>query len=1099
MIKASNPFRVFYELDGQPLDNGYLYFGQPSQDPETTPISVFWDAAGTQPAPQPLRTQNGYIVRNGTPASVFVAATPYSMTVRDHAAQLVFYESTLGGDYVYSFNGRVGDVTLQQSDITALGFALGGAQLASIAVLRASTGQTGSVYTQGYYVPGDGGGSEYFLDSTDTTSPDNGGAVIVDASGGRWKLAKTGEFSVRQFGAKGDSTIAVPGTDDTAALQRFFDYLSGIGGAGYIPHGRYRTTARITIGNCAQVRGDGWKDVRDMTGPTTRDWAQSQVVGTIIYGDFISSVGSPDIFYVTGNSVTIRDMEFEARQPLPGPGWVSNNTPFALNYYRVPFNEQGGNSPLVENVMLRNFKDGIQMIQAFRGTFRHIYGQCFGNAISVTQNYDVLNLEDIRLNWPFYSGQADVVSYMDANAQAILLGRVDNPIMADIFVFGGRAGMKTYIDTTAGAGGKTERMQMSNIGFDNVAVGMDLEDAVTIDVSNFYVFCRNVANSRCIYSHQVLGGGQVPIRMNLVNGDFQGAQAEAMRFEVPGNVQMTNVRVRDYGGAGTAPGIAAYTGVNIRGSAVVFENTGSTPNTQTFGTGTINLSGGGGGGGGPLFAATIQSTATTTPASGTSLELNYDPTFSAGFVVAYDRTANIYKGLNLAGSSIGFKTGTSGANNSSFDSSGKLLVNYGTSQGAYQLQVNGAGLFSGDVTGVTATTGANDTRFATTAFVQSAISAGPTGSPDYIATIRSRGSTVYPSGKGVEMNYDTGLDAGFLISYDHGTAAYKDINLAGATVTFKSGAAGANQGFFDTNGFLILGYGTSQGSYKLQVNGQALFGSAVFAPTASVGTNNTQVATTAFVAAAVSASGVSSFNTRTGAVTLNSTDVNNAGGALKAGTTFTGLVDTATIRSTTTTAPGSGTGIEMNYDTGLDAGFLISYNHSASVYKNLNIGGATITFKSGTTGVNAGFFDTNQSLLIGYGSTNGSTYKLQVNSQIFAANATIATSDARVKQNVSSLEDGALDLVDRLRPVAFDFKRHDRHNFAENRQVGFLAQEVEAVLSEQDYAGCVVHTNDDGAENLKGIADAKLIPLLVKSIQELRLEVATLRSLVYSK
>jgi len=50
------------------------------------------------------------------------------------------------------------------------------------------------------------------------------------------------------------------------------------------------------------------------------------------------------------------------------------------------------------------------------------------------------------------------------------------------------------------------------------------------------------------------------------------------------------------------------------------------------------------------------------------------------------------------------------------------------------------------------------------------------------------------------------------------------------------------------------------------------------APTASNGTSNTQIATTQFVANAVAASttGVSSFNTRTGAVTLTSTDVTTA-------------------------------------------------------------------------------------------------------------------------------------------------------------------------------------------------------------------------------
>jgi hypothetical protein len=64
--------------------------------------------------------------------------------------------------------------------------------------------------------------------------------------------------------------------------------------------------------------------------------------------------------------------------------------------------------------------------------------------------------------------------------------------------------------------------------------------------------------------------------------------------------------------------------------------------------------------------------------------------------------------------------------------------------------------------------------------------------------------------------------------------------------------------------------------------GGALLASPAFsgiptAPTATAGTSTTQLATTAFVANAITASGgVTSFNTRTGAVTLTTTDVTNA-------------------------------------------------------------------------------------------------------------------------------------------------------------------------------------------------------------------------------
>jgi hypothetical protein len=63
------------------------------------------------------------------------------------------------------------------------------------------------------------------------------------------------------------------------------------------------------------------------------------------------------------------------------------------------------------------------------------------------------------------------------------------------------------------------------------------------------------------------------------------------------------------------------------------------------------------------------------------------------------------------------------------------------------------------------------------------------------------------------------------------------------------------------------------------------------AATATAGTNTTQLATTAFVVAAVSAgtAGVASWNTRTGAVVMTLADVTGVGGAPIASPTFTGV------------------------------------------------------------------------------------------------------------------------------------------------------------------------------------------------------------------
>lgn len=91
-----SPFPQFFGVDGKPLTGGKLYFGRPNENPETAPVTVYWDAAGTQPAAQPIVTLNGYAARAGTMAQIF-APTDCSITVRTKRGELVFYKPTLDG------------------------------------------------------------------------------------------------------------------------------------------------------------------------------------------------------------------------------------------------------------------------------------------------------------------------------------------------------------------------------------------------------------------------------------------------------------------------------------------------------------------------------------------------------------------------------------------------------------------------------------------------------------------------------------------------------------------------------------------------------------------------------------------------------------------------------------------------------------------------------------------------------------------------------------------------------------------------------------------------------------------------------------------
>lgn len=83
------PFKVFADTDGNPLEDGYLFLGAANLPAQTNPIQVFWDVAGTIPAVQPIRTSGGYPMNNGTPANLFVN-TDYSIAVLDKKGSLVY-------------------------------------------------------------------------------------------------------------------------------------------------------------------------------------------------------------------------------------------------------------------------------------------------------------------------------------------------------------------------------------------------------------------------------------------------------------------------------------------------------------------------------------------------------------------------------------------------------------------------------------------------------------------------------------------------------------------------------------------------------------------------------------------------------------------------------------------------------------------------------------------------------------------------------------------------------------------------------------------------------------------------------------------------
>jgi hypothetical protein len=94
MPQFRQPAVQLNDLDGNPLQNGKLYFGLPNLNPETNPVTVYWDSLSTQPAAQPIATLNGYPVRNGNIADLYVP-NYFSLTVKNNQNSIVFYKANL--------------------------------------------------------------------------------------------------------------------------------------------------------------------------------------------------------------------------------------------------------------------------------------------------------------------------------------------------------------------------------------------------------------------------------------------------------------------------------------------------------------------------------------------------------------------------------------------------------------------------------------------------------------------------------------------------------------------------------------------------------------------------------------------------------------------------------------------------------------------------------------------------------------------------------------------------------------------------------------------------------------------------------------------
>lgn len=101
--KVISPYPIFNDVDGDPLDAGYMYIGEVGKNPEVYPVPVFFDENLSIPAPQPIRTRNGYISQSGKPAKLYIANEKCSVTIKNKRKTIIWTD--LNADLSFTVDG----------------------------------------------------------------------------------------------------------------------------------------------------------------------------------------------------------------------------------------------------------------------------------------------------------------------------------------------------------------------------------------------------------------------------------------------------------------------------------------------------------------------------------------------------------------------------------------------------------------------------------------------------------------------------------------------------------------------------------------------------------------------------------------------------------------------------------------------------------------------------------------------------------------------------------------------------------------------------------------------------------------------------------